>query len=90
MKLNKRHQKTLKDIFDDPVRSNISWSDIEKLLAALDAQISEGKGSRVRIYLNGVRAVFHRSHPEKETDRGAVKAVRRFIKEAGVLQNVKI
>ncbi len=90
MKLNKRHQKTLKDIFDDPVRSNISWSDIEKLLAALDAQISEGKGSRVRIYLNGVRAVFHRSHPEKETDRGAVKAVRRFVKEAGVLQNVKI
>lgn len=90
MKLNKRHQKTLKDIFDDPVRSNISWSDIEKLLAALDAQISEGKGSQVRIYLNGVRAVFHRSHPEKETDRGAVKAVRRFIKEAGVLQNVKI
>ncbi len=90
MKLNKRHQKTLKDIFDDPVRSNISWSDMEKLLAALDAQISEGKGSQVRIYLNGVRAVFHRSHPEKETDRGAVKAVRRFIKEAGVLQNVKI
>ncbi len=66
MKLNKRHQKTLKDIFDDPVRSNISWSDIEKLLAALNAQISEGKGSRVRIYLNGVRAVFHRSHPEKK------------------------
>ncbi len=90
MKLNTRHQKTLKDIFDDPVKSNISWSDIEKLLASLDAQISEGKGSRVRIYLNGVRAVFHRSHPEKETDRGAVKAVRRFLKEAGVLQNVKI
>jgi len=90
MKLNTRHQKTLKDIFDDPVKSNISWSDIEKLLAALDAQISEGKGSRVRIYLNGVRAVFHRSHPEKETDSGAVKAVRRFLKEAGVLQNVKI
>ncbi len=45
---------------------------------------------RSRIYLNGVRAVFHRSHPEKETDRGAVKAVRRFVKEAGVLQNVKI
>ena len=27
---------------------------------ALGAEISEGNGSRVRIALNGVRAVFHR------------------------------
>ncbi len=86
----KTHQKVLKAIFDDPVRSNIAWLNIEKLLVALNAEISEGSGSRVRIYLNGVRAVFHRSHPEKETDKGAIKAVRRFLKEAGVLQDVKI
>ncbi len=86
----KTHQKILKAIFDDPVRSNIAWLNIEKLLVALNAEISEGSGSRVRIYLNGVRAVFHRSHPEKETDKGAIKAVRRFLKEAGVLQDVKI
>ncbi len=90
MELNKKHQKVLKAIFDDPVRSNIAWLNIEKLLVALNAAISEGSGSRVRIYLNGVRAVFHRSHPEKETDKGAIKAVRRFLKEAGVLQDVKI
>jgi hypothetical protein len=29
-------------------------------------------------------AVFHRPHPEKETDKGALKSVRRFLKEAGI------
>ena len=79
-----RHRKTLTDIFKDPVQSSIPWPDIEALLASLGAEITEGKGSRVRIVLSGVRAVFHRPHPEKETDKGAVKAVRRFLKEAGI------
>jgi hypothetical protein len=51
---------------------------------ACDAEISEGQVSRVRVALNGVRAVFHRPHPQKETDKGAVKAVRRFLTEAEV------
>ena len=54
------------------------------MLAALGADISEGSGSRVRISLNGVDAVFHRPHPRKETDKGSVKSMRRFLKEAGV------
>jgi hypothetical protein len=74
----KKHDKTLEAIFADPVRSNIAWRDIEALLQALGAEISEGEGSRVRIALNGVRAVFHRPHPQKETDRGAVRSMRRF------------
>lgn len=71
-------------IFDDPVRSNIGWRDIESMLNAAGAEITEGAGSRVRIALNGVRAVFHRPHPQKETDKGAVKSLRRFLIEAGV------
>jgi hypothetical protein len=47
------------------------------------AELSEGRGSRVRVYLNKVRAVFHRPHPRKETDKGAVKSMRRFLTEAG-------
>jgi len=35
--------------------------------------------------LNGVRAVFHRPHPERVTDKGAVSSVRRFLKEAEVI-----
>jgi hypothetical protein len=82
--MNRKHQGTLAAIFDDPVRSNIPWRSIEGLLKAAGAEITEGEGSRVRIALNGVRAVFHRPHPRKETDRGAVRSVRRFLTEAGV------
>ena len=82
--LNNKHRKILNSIFVEPVRSNVIWNDIEKLLRALGAEISEGSGSRVRLYLNGVRAVFHRPHPKNETDKGALKSMRRFLIEAGV------
>jgi hypothetical protein len=82
--MNQKHQRTLEAIFDDPVRSNILWRDIEGMLKAVGAAITEGEGSRVRIALSGVRAVFHRRHPQKETDKGAVRSMRRFLIEAGV------
>jgi hypothetical protein len=84
MKLNSKHLRTLHAIFEEPIRSDVKWSDIESLLNALEAELSEGRGSRVRVYLKGIRAVFHRPHPEKETDKGALKAMRRFLDEAGV------
>ncbi len=82
--MNKKHQKTLQQIFQNPVQAGIVWRDIEAMLKALGAEISEGNGSRVRIALNDVRAVFHRPHPQKETDKGAVVSRRRFLKEAGI------
>ena len=83
MKLGRAHRKTLQALFENPVRSNIVWTDVEKLLVALGADLSEGRGSRVRIHLNQIRAVFHRPHPRKETEKGAVKSMRRFLIEAG-------
>jgi len=82
--MNKRHQKTLQQIFQNPVQAGIAWRDIEAMLDAFGAEISEGRGSRVRIALNNIRAVFHRPHPHKETDKGAVVSMRRFLKEAGI------
>jgi hypothetical protein len=58
--------------------------EVESMLVALGAKITEGRGSRVRIALNGVRAVFHRPHPRKETDKGAIVSMRRFLIEAGI------
>lgn len=84
MSLNSRQRRTLGRIFEEPVRSDVAWADVEGLLRALGAEVSEGRGSRVRVYLNGVRAIFHRPHPRKETDKGALKSVRRFLAEAGV------
>jgi hypothetical protein len=68
----------------NPVQAGIPWADIEKLFTALNAELSEGAGSRVRVKLNGVRAVFHRPHPQNVTDKGAVNSVRRFLENAGV------
>ena len=82
--MNKKHHKTLEAIFEDPVKANIPWRDIEALFEELGAEISEGSGSRIRVALNGVRAVFHRPHPRPETKKVAVKSVRRFLIEAGV------
>jgi hypothetical protein len=82
--MSQKHQKLLEQVFEDPVRSNLVWREIESLFVALGADISEGQGSRVRVALKGVRAVFHRPHPQKETDKGAVRSVRRFLSEAGV------
>jgi len=79
-----KHKKVYDNIFKNPVQSDIEWRDIENLLIALGAKLSEGNGSRVRIELNGERAVFHRPHPEKVTDKGAVKSMRRFLDNAGV------
>ena len=79
-----KHRRTLSAIFEEPVRSNIPWWEIEAMLEAAGAAITEGNGSRVRIALNGVRAVFHRPHPQKETDKGAVNSMRRFLTEAGL------
>lgn len=69
--MQNRHRRTLGFIFENPIRSDVAWSDIATLLRALGAEMTEGRGSRVRIVLNGVRAVFHRPHPQKETDKGA-------------------
>ena len=79
-----KHDKTLQAIFSDPVRSNINWSVIESMLEHFGAEVTEGSGSRVRIALNGVRAVFHRPHPRKEAGRGTVRSMQRFLTEAGL------
>jgi len=82
--MNSKQEKTLEVIFTDPVRSNIHWADVESLLLSLGASTKEGAGSRVGFSLNGVDLVVHRPHPQKETDKGAVKSVRKFLVNAGV------
>ena len=82
--MNAKQKKTLQDIFHNPVKSSILWSDVESLFRAYGAHIEEGSGSRVCIMLNDIVAVFHRPHPHKETDKGVVKSARRFLINAGV------
>ena len=82
--MNHKQMKVYRELYASPVPANLKWSEIENLLEALGAELSEGSGSRVRVLLNGERAVFHRPHPDSNTDKGAVKSVRRFLENAGV------
>ena len=82
--MNRRHRRTLGRIFAQPIPADLRWRDIEALLRAAGAEIGEGAGSRVRVALAGVRAVFHRPHPGPETRRGLVRAIRDFLAAAGV------
>jgi HicA toxin of bacterial toxin-antitoxin, len=82
--LRRKHRRILEAVFTDPVPASIRWDDIEALFLALGATITEGSGSRVHVEMGERLAAFHRPHPQKETDRGAVRSVRRFLENAGV------
>ena len=84
VKLNKKQKTTLIDIFQEPIRADVNWDNIVSLFLALGGEISEGSGSRVRVFLYGTRAVFHRPHPQRVTNKGTLKSVRRFLMEAGI------
>ena len=83
MDLNNKQHQVLASIFINPIPSTILWRDIENLFRTLGADVRQGQGSRVRVKLNDVKAVFHQPHPEKEIDKGAVKSVREFLIKAG-------
>jgi hypothetical protein len=82
--MKKRHRATLELIFARPVNGSIRWADIETLLVALGAEVSEREGSRVGVFLFGEVRVFHRPHPSPDTDKGAVSNIRKWLDEHGV------
>lgn len=82
--MNTKQRKILSLIFKVPTPSNVRWTDIETLFEGFGAEITEGNGSRVRVALNEVKAVFHRPHPKKITDKGALISVRKFLINAGI------
>jgi len=82
--MNSKHRKTLEAVFADPVRAGIKWKDIVTLFAVCGGSLVEMRGSRVCVEINGVVAHFHRPHPQPDTDKGAIKSVRRFLENAGV------
>jgi len=79
-----KHRKTYEAVLKKPTLTNIKWTDVESLLVAFGAEITEGSGSRIRIKLNNVRLVFHTPHPQIEMGKGRVEAIRDFLRNAGV------
>ena len=82
--MNNAQRRILAQVFGQPTPADIRWSDIESMLVAIGCEVQEGSGSRLRLALNGVRAVIHRPHPSPQTRRSSVRAVRDFLIAAGV------
>jgi hypothetical protein len=82
--VKRKHSKTLELIFSRPVSGNIRWNDIEAMLVALGAEVSEREGSRVAVVLFDEVKVFHRPHPTPDTDKGAVASIRKWLESHGV------
>lgn len=82
--MKRKHAKTLDLIFHRPVPGNIKWPDILALFKELGAEVTEREGSRVGVRLFGERRVFHRPHPEPDTDKGAVASIRKWLEDNGV------
>jgi hypothetical protein len=81
--VNSKNCKTLKAIFTTPPPSNVPWKAVEALFLQLGAQIKEGNGSRMSVTLKGRVVHFHRPH-SKDTDKGALVSVRKFLTEVGI------
>ena len=56
--MHRKHQKTLELVFARPVSGGVKWRDIEALLVALGADVTEREGSRVGVKLFDDRRVF--------------------------------
>lgn len=82
--MQRRHQRTLEELFRRPPPLSMEWRRIEALFTALGCEAIEGNGSRVRFVLNGVIVNFHRPHPEKEAKPYQIRDARKFLREAGV------
>ena len=82
--MKRAHQRTLEAVFAHPTSANIDWKDIESLLRALGAEVTEREGSRVAIFLFQEVRVFHRPHPSPKTDKGAVVSVKKWLEQHGV------
>ncbi|WP_330927078.1 type II toxin-antitoxin system HicA family toxin [Candidatus Sororendozoicomonas aggregata] len=82
--MNSKHRKTFEALFSEPVNGNLEWRKIEALFLALGAERTERAGSAVSFVLNGIRADFHRPHPDKAALRYRVKDARRFLELAGI------
>ena len=82
--MHSKHRKTLQAIFNKPTSGTVVFRDIEALLLALECQMTEGAGSRVRFDKDGFAFLCHRPHPDKEAKRYQVEQAREFLLQIGV------
>jgi len=81
--MKRKQAKTLELLFSRPVSGNVKWKDAVSLMEALGAETFEREGSRVAFILDGAILHQHKPHPSPNMDKGAVAAMRDFLKGLG-------
>jgi len=82
--MNAKQRKTLQRLFQRPTPVETRWDDIESLFSALEATITEGTGSRVRVTLKDADFHLHVLHPRRICTRTMIRGVREFLIAAEV------
>ncbi|WPC06297.1 hypothetical protein SBP02_05965 [Pseudomonas benzenivorans] len=79
-----KHQNLLYSIFEDPLRSNIHWREVESLLHHLEAKVEPILGARFRVTLNDYEFVLHHPHQGNECSKQEIKHLRECLANAGM------
>ena len=82
--MNSKAKKTLQAIFAVPTIRTLAWDNIEALLLASGATLTEGNGSRVKFDLQGRTIAYHRPHHPQTARAYQVEATRDFLANVGI------
>jgi len=77
--MSHKHDNLIREIFHDPISTNIQWREIESLLRHLGADVESMSGTRVRVKLNGHEGILHRPHGGNALGRQDVTHLREFL-----------
>lgn len=82
--MSQKHVHLLREIFHDPVNTNIHWREIESLLKHLGADVESLSGARIRVKLGTAEGILHRPHHGGNTlDRNSVQHLRELLARGG-------
>ena len=82
--MSHKHANLLREIFRDPVNTNIHWREIESLLRHLGADVESLSGARIRVKLGQAEGILHRPHHGGNTlDRSSVQHLRELLARGG-------
>lgn len=82
--MSHKHRNLLDSIFQDPLRSNIHWREVESLLHHLGATVEPILGARFRVVLNQQEFILHRPHQGNVCSKQDIKHLRDCLSRAGI------
>lgn len=77
-----KKEKILKKFLEKPLRSDLTFKDLETCLSHLGYEIYEGKGSRIRFFNSKNKDVFllHKPHPSPILKKYLLKEIQEKLK----------